>query len=355
MVEKRIALDVMGGDHAPSAILDGALLAVSAEREAKLEPGRILLVGDQSMIEAHLEAAGGNPGFGIQHASQVIGMDESPAIALRAKRDSSIGVCVKAIRKGEASAMVSMGNTGACVGAATLGLGTLEGVRRPGIAITLRLTGQPVTLLDMGANIACKPEHLLQYGVMGSVFLRDLLGVENARIGLLNIGEEPSKGTDLNKAAHELLSSAPLNFVGNVEGTDVFAGATDVVVTDGYTGNVVLKLMEGLSGFLMKLVAKELKAHGADWVGDVLGSLYRHTDYAEYGGALLLGVRGTVVIGHGRSDAAAVANALGLAARALDACVDEHIVEGVAAFALSQGENPEDGEQSSGEPRVSAR
>ena len=351
MADKRIALDVMGGDHAPEAILEGALLACDADRGVGLTPERLLLVGDQERIEAWLAAHGGNPGFAVRHASEVIGMDESPAIALRKKRDSSIGGCVAAMRGGEAGAMVSMGNTGACVGAATLGLGTLEGVRRPGIAITLRLTGQPVTLLDMGANIACKPEHLLQYGLMGTVFARDLLGVESARVGLLNIGEEPSKGTDLLKEAHGLLSGSSLDFVGNVEGTDVFAGAADVVVTDGFTGNVVLKLMEGLSGFLMKLVVGELKAHGADWVDEVLGSLHQHTDYAEYGGALLLGVRGTVVIGHGRSDAQAVSNALALAARAVDRDVDAHIVEGVAAFSAAAAAEPASG----GEPGTPAR
>jgi len=326
---ERIALDVMGGDNAPAAILDGALVAL--EGKAALPAERILLVGDQERIAAHFRERGVDPGFPVRHASQAIGMDESPALALRAKRDSSIGGCVAAVRAGDAGALVSMGNTGACVGAATLGLGTLEGVRRPGIAITIRLTGAPVTFMDMGANIVCKPEHLLQYGVMGSVFMRDLIGVPDPRIGLLNIGEEPGKGTDLLKDAHKLLSDAPLRFVGNVEGTDVFNGACDVVVTDGFTGNVVLKMMEGLSGFLMKLVYKQLVAYNAAFAPELLSELQRHTDYAEYGGALLLGVKGTVVIGHGRSDAAAVANALRLAARALEAEVDHDIVQGVAA------------------------
>lgn len=336
MPEKRIALDVMGGDHAPASILDGALAAVAGGEGAEgLSPDRILLVGDEAAIASYFDERGGNPGFPVQHASEVIGMDESPALALRAKRDSSIGVCVGAVRAGAARALVSMGNTGACVGAATLGLGTLEGVRRPGIAITIRMTGSPVTFLDMGANIACKSEHLLQYGTMGSVFMRDLLGVDDARVGLLNIGEEPTKGTDLLKEAHAQLSESPLNFVGNVEGTDVFSGGCDVVVTDGFTGNVILKLMEGLSGFLMGLVHKGLKQHQAAFAPELLGSLQSHTDYAEYGGALLLGVKGTVVIGHGRSDGAAVANAIRLAARALDADVDRHIVEGVASFGLA--------------------
>lgn len=333
MPQERIALDVMGGDNAPAAILDGALAAL--EGKAALTAERILLVGDEARIAAHFRERGVDPGFPVRHASEAIGMDESPALALRAKRDSSIAVSIAAVREGQARAFVSVGNTGACVGAATLGLGTLEGVRRPGIAITIRLTGSPVTFMDMGANIACKPEHLLQYGIMGSVFMRDLFGVEDPRIGLLNIGEEPSKGTELLKDAHQLLTAAPLKFVGNVEGTHVFGGACDVVVTDGFTGNIVLKLMEGLSGFLMKLVYKQLLAHQATFAPELLGELQRHTDYAEYGGALLLGVNGTVVIGHGRSDAAAVANALRLASRAIAADVDHDIVKGVAASGLA--------------------
>jgi glycerol-3-phosphate acyltransferase PlsX len=335
MPKSRIALDVMGGDNAPAALLEGAVLATKRETGA-LDPERILLVGDETAIAAWFEANGGNPGFPIQHASEVIGMDESPSKALRAKRDSSIGGCVKAVRAGEAAALVCMGNTGACVGASTLGLGTLEGIRRPGIAITLDMTGHPVTMLDMGANIASKPEHLLQYGIMGSVFMRDMFNVDEARVGLLNIGEEPSKGTDLCKESHELLTKSGLNFVGNVEGPDIFRSAADVVVTDGYTGNITLKIMEGLSGFLMKVVVREIQAHKADWSGEVLGALQRNTDYAEYGGALLLGVNGTVVIGHGRSDGVAVGNALDLAARAIKADVNTHIVEGCAAFALDQ-------------------
>ena len=188
-------------------------------------------------------------------------------------------------------------------------------------------------MLDMGANIASKPEHLLQYGVMGSIFMRDMLSVNDARVGLLNIGEEPTKGTDLCKDSHALLAESGLNFVGNVEGPDIFQGAADVIVTDGYTGNITLKLMEGLSGFLMKQVVKELQAQGAESAGDVISALQRNTDYSEYGGALLLGVNGTVVIGHGRSDATAVSNAIDLAARALKAQVNTHIVEGCAAFA----------------------
>lgn len=333
----RIALDVMGGDDAPRAPILGALHACSALGPLRIAPERIVLVGDEAKIQTLLDENGGNPGFVIRHASEVIEMDESPAQALRQKRDSSIGSATKAVKTGEAGALVSMGNTGACVGAATLMLGTLEGVRRPGIAITLELTGHPLTLLDMGANIAPKPEHLLQYGVMGAVYASRCLGTQNPRVALLNIGEEASKGTGLLKEAHGLFVESEVNFAGNVEGGDLFQDAADVVVTDGFTGNVVLKLLEGFSGFLLHLMLGELKAHSVEWAPEALGNVKRKIDYAEYGGALLLGVQGTVVIGHGRSDATAVSNAIGLACRAIDAGIDEHIVSGLNASPSSEG------------------
>ncbi|MEM9801016.1 MAG: phosphate acyltransferase PlsX [Planctomycetota bacterium] len=328
---RRIALDVMGGDDAPDCNFDGALAAL----EAGLPAERIVLVGDEGAIQRGLEARGGNPGFAIAHASQAIGMEEKPAAALRAKPDSSIGVATGLVKAGQAGAHVSIGNTGAVVGASTVGLKTLEGVRRPGIAVTLELTGNPVTILDMGANIAPKPEHLVQYATMGEAFTRDVLRRESCRVGLLNIGEEPSKGTDLLREAHSLLTDSKLDFVGNVEGGDIFRGAADVVVTDGFTGNVVLKLLEDFSGFMMRLVLDELQAHGAHWGPEALGKVQKQIDYSEYGGALLLGVNGIVVIGHGRSDARAVASAIDLARRALDADVNGRIVQGLRAASTS--------------------
>lgn len=328
MLESRIALDVMGGDNAPRALVRGALKATTGA-DALVEPARVLLVGKEEVVRAELETAGGNPGFEIQHASEVIEMHESPAQALRAKRDSSIAGCIAAVRAEKAGAVVSMGNTGAVVGASTLGLKTLPGVRRPGIAVTLDLTGHPVTLLDMGANIAPKPEHLYQYGVMGSIFMRDLIGSESPRVALLNIGEESSKGTELLKETHALLAGSKLDFVGNIEGADVFHAKAEVVVTDGFTGNVVLKLLEGFSGFMLNLVLGELEKHGVKWAPEALANVRKDIDYSEYGGALLLGVAGVVVIGHGHSDDRAVANAIGLAARAVDARINDHIVQGI--------------------------
>jgi len=326
-----IALDVMGGDDAPEAPLRGALTACSALGPTRIAPERILLVGDQERIEGLLEEQGGNPGFELMHAGQVIEMGDSPAQALRAKPDSSILRSVGAVQQGLAGALVSMGNTGAVVGGATLGLGTLAGVRRPGIAVTLELTGHPVTLLDMGANIAPKADHLFQYGAMGAVYMKNCLGLKRPRIGLLNVGEEKGKGTELLKEAHELLEASSFEFVGNVEGGDIFQNKCDVVVTDGFTGNVMLKLLEQFAGFFLGRILGELKKHGAAWGDDSLRNLKRSIDYSTYGGALLLGVKGIVIIGHGRSDENAVANALALACRALDARVNEHIESGLAA------------------------
>ncbi len=330
MLTTRIALDIMGGDRAPEAILRGALAACSPDGKQRIAPQRLLLVGDETVIRRGLAALGGDPGFAIRHASEVIGMGESPAAALRAKPDSSIGSMIAATRAGEAGAAVSMGNTGAVVGAATLGLGTLPGVKRPGIAVTIALTGHPLTLLDMGANIAPKPEHLFQYGVMGSVYMRDCLGTPEPRVGLLNIGEEESKGPELLKSAFQLLKNSSLEFVGNLEGNDVFQNKAEVVVTDGFTGNVVLKLMEEMAAFMLRLSMTELAEQGIHGAPGALARVKKSIDYAEYGGALLLGVSGVVIIGHGRSDEHAVANAIGLAARALDANVNEHIVRGLA-------------------------
>ncbi len=325
-----IALDVMGGDDAPEAPLRGALGACSALGPTRIAPERLLLVGDQPRMEARLEEYGGNPGFELLHASQVVEMGDAPAHALRSKPDSSIARCVGSVREGVAGAVVSMGNTGACVAAATLGLGTLDGVRRPGIAVTLELTGHPVTIIDMGANIAPKADHLFQYGAMGTVYMKNCLGLRRPRVGLLNVGEEKGKGTEVLKEAYELFEGSELSFAGNMEGGDIFRGLCDVVVTDGFTGNVILKLLEQFSSFFLGLVMTELQKHGAAWGGEALQKLRRSIDYSTYGGALLLGVKGVVIIGHGRSDENAVANAIALACRAIDARVNEHIERGLA-------------------------
>jgi len=331
MSSTRVAVDVMGGDHAPDVLLKGVHLACDPASEVALDPARVLLVGDEETIRAGLKKLDSGLEFEIRHASQAVGMDEKPAQALRKKPDSSIAGCVAAVKLGEAGALISMGNTGAVVGCATLGLSMLSGVRRPAIAVTLELTGQPVTLLDMGANIAPRPQDLLEYAVMGRIYATGCLGVDKPRVGLLNIGEEETKGTEVLRGAHGLLTGADLDFVGNVEGGDIFKGRADVVVTDGFTGNVVLKLLEDFAAFMMGLVLRELTEHEVQWGPQALHKVKKHIDYSEYGGALLLGVKGVVVIGHGRSDANAVSNAIHVAARALDADVNGSIVHGLAS------------------------
>jgi glycerol-3-phosphate acyltransferase PlsX len=331
MSDSRIALDVMGGDEAPAATLRGALSACSPDNERRVEPGRLLLVGDKASLESVLVELGGNPGFELEHAAQVIEMSDSPAQALRSKPDSSIGRCVRAVREGRAGAVVGMGNTGACVGAATLGLGTIPGVRRPGIAVTLNLTGKPVTIIDMGANLAPKADHLRQYGAMGSVYARSCLGQSLPRVGLLNVGEEKGKGTDLLKEAYGLFEGGDFEFVGNVEGSDIFRDVCDVVVTDGFTGNVMLKLLEQFATFFMGRILGELRKGGAVPGGAGFEDLLAKIDYKSYGGALLLGVNGVVMIGHGRSDEKAIANAIFQAAQAVDAGVVAAIERGLAA------------------------
>ncbi len=337
MTALRVALDVMGGDRAPRAMLEGALLACSERFPQPIAVERVILVGRRPVIEAGLAELGGDPGFAIVHAEDVIEMHESPATALRAKRDSSIGACVRLVREANAGAVVGMGNTGAAVGAATLGLGTLPGVRRPGIAVTLRLTGKPLTLIDMGANLTPKPEHLLQYALMGEAYMRGCLDTPRPRVGLLNVGEEQSKGTDELREAHRLLSASTLDFAGNVEGGDIFEHKVDLVVTDGFTGNVVLKLLEQFASFLVGMVRGEMAKAGQELPVEVARSLRRHIDYSEYGGALLLGVAGIVVIGHGRSDAGAVASALNQAVTALDSDVNAGIVRGIEQAARPTG------------------
>ncbi len=333
----RIALDVMGGDHAPRQILEGAVRATDPTRDDGLHADRILLVGPKAQLTPILAEHNAQDRFAILDSVEVIGMHEEPGTALRAKPQATIPMCIEAVRSGEAAAAVSMGNTGAMVGAATIILRTLPGVRRPGIAITSNLTGKPMTLLDMGANAAPLGSDLVEYAIMGAALQEGVLGVKNPRVGLLNIGEEDKKGTRLTKEARELLNGSGLNFVGNVEPGGIFTDCAEVIVTDGFTGNVVLKLIEGFGSFLLDKLIKEGKRIGQPLSDEVLSKAMRSVDYSEYGGALLLGVNGVVVIGHGRSDSNAVLNALKVAAKDLDSNVNSRTVEALAEMAK---ENP---------------
>ena len=310
-----VALDGMGGDHAPGAPVAGAL-------EAAREGVEVLLVGDEAALTAELgrQGAAGAPGVEVVRAPDVVGSEEEGARAVRAKPDSSVSLACRLVGDGRAGAAVSAGNTGATLAAATLHMRRIPGVIRPAIAVAVPAAGgRPVVLLDAGASAEARPEHFPQLALMGRLFARDLLGIAEPRVGLLSIGEEDVKGSEAVLAAHALLRGTP-GFAGNVEGRDILSRTVDVVVTDGFTGNVVLKTMEGTAGFLLGEVRAAL---GSSLPGRVGGLLVRpamrrmreRIDPESYGGAVLLGVRGLAVIGHGNASGRGVANAVRLAAR----------------------------------------
>ena len=308
----RIALDAMGGDFAPQQTVLGAIDAVSRGVD-------VVLVGDEEPIRAELEKAGGLD-LPVVHAPEVIGMSEDPAAAIREKKRSSISVAAGLVRDGEAAGMVSAGSTGAAMAAAAIVIGRVAGVSRPAIAMIFPL-GTPTVVLDAGANIDVKPEHLAQFAVMGSVIAQVYLDVDEPTVGLLNIGEEAGKGRDLEKATFRLMSEQAIRFVGNVEGRDLGRGKADVIVTDGFTGNVLLKTAEGTARAVGRVIFEAL---AADEDPDVqaasqvilprLMHLRERFDPEAYGGAHLVGVKGTVVIAHGSSSRVAIANALAMAA-----------------------------------------
>jgi glycerol-3-phosphate acyltransferase PlsX len=314
MAEVVVALDGMGGDHAPASPVAGAL-------EAAREGIGILLVGDEPALRAEL-ARQGAEGAGIEvvHAPDVIGSEEEGARAVRAKPDASVSMACRLVGQGRAGAAVSAGNTGATLAAATLHMRRIPGVIRPAIAVTLPAAGgRPVVMLDAGASAEARPEHYPQLALMGRLFARDVLGIAGPRVGLLSIGEEAVKGSEEVLAAHALLRDTP-GFAGNVEGRDILARAVDVVVTDGFTGNVVLKTMEGTAGFLLGEVRAAVRSTLPGRVGGMLvrpamRRMRERIDPDSYGGAVLLGVRGLAVIGHGNSTGRGIANAVRLAAR----------------------------------------
>ncbi|HEX6988412.1 MAG TPA: phosphate acyltransferase PlsX [Bacillota bacterium] len=313
----RIALDVMGGDLAPAAPLEAARSAA-----ARFPQARFLLVGPEAEIRAGL--GGDAERFDVIDAPEVIRVDEPPAQAVRRKPGASIPVGVDLVRQGQADALVSAGNTGALMVAATLELGTIPGVRRPALATMLPTwDGRGLLMLDLGAQVDCAAEHLVQFAVMGAVFMERVRGLTGPRVALLSIGAEAAKGSRAVREAHELLAASDLNFVGNVEARDLFAGPADVVVCDGFVGNAVLKAIEGTALGIFRLLRQEIQASRLTALGALLARsglrrVRRRLDYAEYGGAPLLGVNGVVVKCHGSSDARAVANGIGAAVRAVE-------------------------------------
>jgi glycerol-3-phosphate acyltransferase PlsX len=326
----RIGIDAMGGDLAPAAQVQGALAA----SEVLSEEDRVVLIGDESAIGACLDKLDGRPAhIAIRHTSQVIGMDEAPVVALRAKPDSSIAVMARMHRDGEIDACISAGNTGACVAAAQMRLRRLRGVIRPGIAIITPTLCGPVAVCDVGANVNCRPRHLQQYAVMASVYVRSLCGIRDPRVGLLSIGEEEVKGNALVRETRELLKSDPATrsrFVGNVEGRDLFRGVCDVMVCEGFVGNVVLKLMEGMASGVSEGIVRELIEALPEHAGAIrrqAATLLMKYDYNEYGGAPLLGVGGICIICHGASDHRGIMNAVRVAKEFANHQVNEQITE----------------------------
>ena len=325
----RIAVDAMGGDYAPLEIVKGA---VDAAKEYNIA---IQLVGDEEQIKKELAKYDTTDlDIGITHTDEVIGMDETPAKALRAKKKASVVLTVESVAKGESQGLVAAGSTGAAMAASLFGLGRLPGIKRPVICCTMPTVKKPIALLDGGANSDCEPEMLLEFAIMGRIFAQLILGYDNPKVGLMNIGEEECKGNEFAKATFNVLNAKKekLNFIGNVEGRDTFTGDVQVVVCDGFVGNIILKTAEGALKMVTGLLKQEFKSSfGNMLIGllakSVFNSLKKKVDYEKIGGALLLGVKGVSVISHGSSKAYAIKNAIRVAKEAVEKDVNTKIVE----------------------------
>lgn len=329
----KIGLDAMGGDAAPQVAVAGAVLA------ARELPAEIMLIGQQDAIEKHLPRAAQRPAnLTLLHAPDVIGMEESPVAAVRKKRESSINVGMRMLRDQQLDAFVSAGNTGAMVSASTLICGLLPGVERPGIAILAPGIHSDTLMIDVGANIDPKPLHLVQYALMGEAYVRCVLEKARPKVGLLNVGEEEGKGTEFLKETYGLLEGAGLNFVGNVEGRDIFSGEYDVIICDGFVGNVALKTAESLAHAISVLLKRSLAMSpitqlGAWLARDAFRQLKKEIDYAEHGGAPLFGVNGVSIIAHGGSSAKAIKNAMRVGYESVRHEMNRNMVDAVAAYA----------------------
>ncbi len=324
----RIALDAMGGDYAPDEIIKGAVEAC----ELLDKDDELILVGVKDSIESQLESLKADAAqLRIVHAPDVIGMDESPIESLRKKRKSSIAVMARMAAHKQTDAVLSAGNTGACVAACQLRMRNLEGVNRPGIAAVLPTLGGPVATCDVGANVACKPINLYQYAVMSTIYSRQMFGIENPRVGLMSIGEEEAKGNELVKRTRELLKSDPkINFIGNLEGRDIFEGACDVAICEGFVGNIILKLTEGLVDMLFKAIKTELMEENSKLAikfKPIMAQIYKKYDYHEYGGAPLLGANGTAMICHGSSKSRTIKNAIAASKKFYTLKINDKITE----------------------------
>lgn len=326
----RIAIDAMGGDNAPHVNVEGAAEAI---RDYDVE---VILVGDNLTLRRELLQYPPvvSSGITIEATSQIISMDDSPVAALRQKKDSSITRAITLVKEGRADAVISAGNTGAVMAASKIILGTLASVDRPAIATIFPTLNDPCVILDVGANVDSRPHHLLQFAIMGSIYSRYILGKDSPRVGILSIGEEEAKGNELTREAYKLLRQSSLNFVGNVEGRDIFKGEIDVIVCDGFTGNVVLKASESIAELFDVILREELSRKfiyglGAMLCKGALKNLAKKIDYAEYGGAPLLGVNGISIISHGRSSPRAMKNAIRVAKECVEKKLNYYIGENI--------------------------
>lgn len=320
-------MDAMGGDYAPAEIVKGSL---AAARKYGL---KVILVGDEKLVRAELAGEDYHGLVDVQHAPEVIEMGEPPAVAIRRKQNSSVVVAAKLVKEGAAQAFVSAGSTGASMAAALLQIGRIKGIDRPAIASILPNEKGFTVLLDVGANVDCKPQQLLQFGLMGYLYAQKILAISDPRVGLLSVGEEETKGNELTLSVFPLLKNSGLNFIGNVEGRDIFQGTVDVVVCDGFVGNIVLKAGEGMVAALFKMLKEEITRNWLARVGMgiafcALKNFRKHLDYTEYGGAPLLGVDGVSIICHGSSKAKAIKNAIRLARDS----VDNRLVEAIRNY-----------------------
>lgn len=331
----KIALDAIGGDFAPDQVVAGG---VAAQRELGVD---VIFVGPRDQVEKALQAAGAGKWAVLEDAPEVIAMDEHPAQAVRAKRASSIVRGVQMVADGRANAFVSAGNSGAVMAAALFGLQRIRGIDRPALITPLPTsTGKNCYLLDVGANTDPRPEHLLQFALMGSLYVERVMGIPKPRVGLLSIGEEPEKGNQLIRETEPLFrQSAALNFIGNVEGKDIFRGKADVIVTDAFSGNVLIKTAEGVAEFLFRSIRDALRADPLSALGGILArhrllTIRKRADWREFGGAPLLGVRGVAVVAHGRSDARAVRSSIRVARDAVAQNITQSIADAAGSSSV---------------------
>ena len=330
----KVVLDAVGGDHAPKEAIAGVAMAV---QRGYVKPDDLLLTGPTDQVHAALREQGLQPDqFAVHDAPDVLTCDDSPTDALRKKPKNSIAVGIQLVKEGKAGSFISAGSTGTVVAAATLGLRCLEGIRRPAIAAVIPGEHHHFLVLDVGANPQPKAHHLAQYALMGSAYYTGTFGTASPKVGVLNIGSEELKGNTLVREARTLMKQLPINFHGNVEGVELFSGDCHVVVTDGFTGNVLLKASEGIAEYLLRTVFGAMQKVGIDAPKQkqIAAEMAPRVDFSEVGGALLLGVEGIVTICHGRSRAPAFANAIRFALRALDADVNQHIVQAARSMAM---------------------